>query len=229
MSSRTAFKRYASAMGHVTAKCIDAAADSIVDGTAPDRTIDAAASVLLHGFREIESTLETLSLIEAMIGVAAPRSRAVPKHEYLKFLIGAYLQEVYILEQRLTAYTTKIQRAYRFDATTILQSVQETFGGIVLFRGEHVHSKRYVDDRIDILQGMTFIESVIEGLHVKGEFEYRNVRNEWLEFVKGSNAATRAFIQDYFEYLLARITKDGVLILPRTGKGQHGHRIPLDT
>ncbi len=228
MSSRTAFERYAFAMGRVTAKCIDAAADSIIDGTEPDRIVDTAASVLLHGFREIESTLKTLSLIEAMIGVAAPRSRAVPKHEYLKFLIGAYLQEVYILEQRLTAYATKIQRAYRFDATTILKSIEETFSGIVRFRGEHVHSKRYADDRIDILQGIAFVESVIEGLHVTAELEYKNVRNEWLKFVKGSNAATRAFLQDYFEYLLTRIAKDGVLILPRTGKGQHGCAIPLD-
>jgi hypothetical protein len=60
------------------------------------------------------------------------------------------------------------------------------------------------------------------------ELEYKNVRNEWLKFVKGSNAATRAFLQDYFEYLLTRIAKDGVLIIPRAGKGQHGCAISLD-
>lgn len=229
MNSHTPFERYTSAMNCVVAKCIDSAADSLIDGTAPDPIIDTAATVLVYGFREIESTLKAIDLIETMIGVAAPRSRRVPKHEYLKFLIGAYLQEVYILEQRLTAYATKIGRAYkpRFDATAILQSIQKTFGSMVQLRGEHVHSKRYEDKRIDILQGLAFVESLVDDLHVTTELEYKNVQNEWLKFAKGRNTTIRAFLQYYFEYLLAGISEDGVLILPRTGRGQHGHTIPL--
>lgn len=230
MSSHTPFERYSFAMNRVIAKCIDSAADSAANGTTPDRTIDTAASVLVHGFREIESTLKALRLIEAMIGVAAPRSKLVPKHEYLKFLIGAYFQEVYILEQRLTKYAIKIQRTYRprFDATAILQSIQETFGGVVELRGEHVHLKRYSDMRIDILHGLVFVENLMDGLHVTAELEYKNVQTEWLKFAKERNAEIQIFLQHYFECLLAGISKDGILILPRTGRGQHSHAVPLD-
>ena len=35
------------------------------------------------------------------------------KDEYIKFLVGAYLQEVYVLEQRLSAYAKKTSRLYK--------------------------------------------------------------------------------------------------------------------
>ncbi len=230
MNPSHSFERYRKAMDLIVAKCIDSAADSIINGTVSDPAVSAAASVLLDGFREIESTLKTLSLIETMVRVAAPRSRSISKFEYLKFLIGAHLQELYILEQRLTTYAKKVSRAYktRIDEAPLVQSVLDTFDNLIKTRGEHVHVRRLEDKRIDLLRGAAFVEHLVEGIRIDTARKYKTIQAEWHASIKRNNVIAREFLEGYFECLLVGITQDGFLILPRTGKGHQPPAIKLD-
>ena len=90
-----------------------------------------------------------------------------------------------------------------------------------------MHVKRYTDTRLDILEGVAFVEQIFSGLNITAAREYVKIRDEWLCFVKNNNATTEAALEDYFGCLLAGITSDGILMLPRTGRG-YCHTIPLD-
>lgn len=215
-------------MSQVAGACIDGAAESIVAGRDQDRSLVAAAEVLLHGFQEIEHALQATELLEALVGSPAPRSATVSKHAYLKFLIGAYLQEVYILECRLTAYATKVRRVYtRVDEKAVSQMVREALGETVRLRGKHVHEKRQEDRRIDYLLGAASVAEVVPGLEAIVDAEYRKVRSEWRGQVKRGNAATRELLERYFAHLLAGVVKDGAVVLPRTGRGQPERKVNL--
>jgi len=184
-------------MDLIFAKCIDSATDSIINGTASDPAVSAAASVLLDGFREIESTLKTLSLIEAMLKVAPPRSRSISKFEYLKFVIGAHLQELYILDQRLTTYAKKVSRAYktRIDEAPLAQSVLDTFDSLIKTRGEHVHVRRFEDKRIDLLLGATFVEHLVEGIRINTAQKYKTIQAEWHTSIKKIIQSHESFLR----------------------------------
>lgn len=231
LSLDNSYTRYSKAMSAIAGERIDAAADSVIHGTKPNPALTSAMSLLVHGFREIETTLNALSLVEAMVKAPAPRSRSVSKFDYLTFLIGAHLQEIYILEQRLTTYAKKVGRAYRgkFDEEAFAQSIRDTFGALSKARGKHVHEKRFEDQRIDYLQGVAYVEHLVDLVRVKAAQDYRTIKAEWLASIKRSNATARSFLQGYFDQLLAAISTDGVLTLPRTGKGQPPYTVKLPT
>ena len=230
MNSHSAFIRYQNAMNKVAAMCVDLAATSIAEKTAPSRTIESATTTLVHGFTEISTTLDRLNLIDGLFSVAAPRSKSIEKHEYMNFLIGVYLQEVYILEQRLTAYATRMGRAYRtgVNVEELFESIQQTLGKIVKTRGAHVHVKRYSDERLEILSGITYIGELAESFHINATAHCKTVQREWQKTIKSNRAATLGLVNSYFSHLLSAITKDGLLFLPRTGREPHGPTIALD-
>lgn len=183
------------------------------------RSTDRAFEAVFLGFTEITNALEALTLTETLIGLAAPRSSKVEKDKYLKFLIGAYLQEVYILEQRLSAYATKLCRIYKLSSELprLLAVVRDAFGGIVRTRGSHVHSQRYSDQKLDILSTMAMVSRFQEEFTDEMHFEYKVAQLHWRKTVKANNAATRVLIDGYFDLLFPQISKAGKFVLPRTG------------
>jgi len=229
MSPQLRFAPYRAVINVVQGLCIDAAANAILMPGPADRSVDAAATILLAGFREIEASLRALSLIETLIGVAPPRSKHVNRSEYLIFLVGGYLQEVYLLDQRLDAYATRIGRAYkgRLHAAAIMTPIRHTLNAILRRRGAHVHESRFEDKRIGFLQGVAFVQHLIEGLEVTATRHYKRVHTEWHEQIKANNMVTVGLLEDYFGALLSAVSEQGHLILPRTGKGP-ARSVPLD-
>ena len=147
MNPQPPFAPYRAAMAVVQGLCIDASADAIARPSTSDSSIDAAATILLAGFREIDATHNALRLIETLTGVAPPGSKHVNRGEYLTFLVGSYLQEVYILDQRLDAYAKRVGRAYKgsLDPTAVMTPIRHIMNVILRRRGVHVHESRYED------------------------------------------------------------------------------------
>jgi hypothetical protein len=229
MKQQALFAPYRAAMNAVQGVCIDRSADAILNPATPDRSIDAAATILLAGFREIEATLNALGLVETLIGVAPPRSKRVDRSEYLTFLVGSYLQEVYILDQRLDAYAKRIGRAYkgRLDATAVMSPIRNTLNTILRRRGVHVHESRYEDRRLGFLQGVAYVQHLVEGLEVTATRHYKRVQAGWHEQIKANNLKTLGLLESYFAALFSAVSQQGRLILPRTGKGPT-RSIPID-
>jgi hypothetical protein len=131
-------------------------------------------------------------------------------------LWGAYLQEIYILEQRLTAYANKISRLYRLpDLPRIVKKmVYEPLEGIIKTRGLHVHATRYSDERLDMLSTLALFRSVGDELGENLEVGYKVAQIEWKKHVKRNDKDIRAIVDGYCDILLAVICVDGQLVFP---------------
>ena len=185
-------------------------------GESHELPTDGAFSDVFHGFTEIGSALETLALTEELLSLAPPRSKRVDKDNYIKFLVGSYLQEMYILEQRLTAYATKLSRLYRNRSLpgTVKRVVYEPLEGLINTRGAHVHQRRFSDERLDSVSTLALFRRVGHELGEDLEFEYKLAQLYWSKRVRENNLSTRRIVDQYCALLEAVICKDGKVTLP---------------
>lgn len=177
---------------------------------------DGVFSDIIHGFAEIGSALETLTLTEELLRLAPPRSKRVDKDCYLKFLVGSYLQEMYILEQRLTAYAKKLSRLYHSPSLPdmVRPVVYEPLEGLIKTRGTHVHQRRFSDERMDYVSSLAFCRLVGLEFGEDLEFEYKLTQLEWSKRVRENNRETRRIVNQYCALLEIVICKDGKVTMP---------------
>lgn len=171
---------------------------------------------IFYGFTDISATLDALKLTEILMGLSPPRSSKVKKDDYLKFLVGAYLQEVYILEQRLSAYGKKISRLYqRKDLPEkVKQIVYEPLEKIINTRGSHVHQERYTDEELNIVSMLVLLNHLKDAYGEDVQFEYAHARKKWKSRIEQNNKATESIVDQYFDLLFINMCKEGKLLLP---------------
>lgn len=178
---------------------------------------DGQFSDIFYGFTEIGSALDTLALTEELLRLAPPRSKRIDRDSYLKFLVGSYLQELYILEQRLTAYAKKLSRLYRRPSLPagVRRVVYEPLEDIINTRGAHVHQRRFTDERLDRVSTLALFRRVGHELGDDLEFEYKFAQLEWSKRVKDNNKVTREIVDQYCTLLKSVICRNGKIFLPR--------------
>lgn len=185
-------------------------------GESHELPTDGVFSEIFHGFTEIGGALEALALIEELLGLAPPRSKRVDKDNYIKFLVGSYLQEMYILEQRLTAYAKKLARLYRKPSLpgAVKNVVYEPLEGLINTRGAHVHQRRFSDERLDSVSTLALFRRVGHALGEDLEFEYKMAQLHWKKRVRENNQTTRRIVDQYCAILEVVICKDGKVAFP---------------
>jgi hypothetical protein len=171
---------------------------------------------IFNGFTEIGNALDALALVEILLRLAPPRSKRVDKDSYIKFLVGSYLQEMYILEQRLTAYATKLSRLYRKPSLpkAVRGVVFEPLEGLIGTRGAHVHQRRFSDEHLDSVTTFALFKRVGHELGDDLEFEYMRAQRQWGKRVKDNNLATRRIVDQYCALLEAVLCKHGKITFP---------------
>ncbi len=191
---------------------------------------------LFYGYIEIDSSYNSLKDIQIYIGRFPYGNTGVSKIAYLIYHIANYMNEIYILSQRLNAYLAKIGRLYQQDTQhqKVIASTKPTFkgvrdilGGIVTTRGTHVHKSRYKDkdtERLDLLRSFAnivlndaaFADFVVP-LRNYYESEYREVRQRWRKTIKKNNEALNELLNIYFGALLKILfDQNGNLIYPKS-------------
>jgi hypothetical protein len=104
---------------------------------------------LLKGYTEIERSVPVLVDVQTYyLRAAPPVSSRITMRRHFDFVIGAYLNEMYILSTRLERYLKQIGRAVGLKNATLRKCndlFQRMFGDIVAIRGRHVHETRFVD------------------------------------------------------------------------------------
>lgn len=122
---------------------------------------------IFRQFTEIHSCLERLKDFETYISKFPFQKTRVSRHTYLQFIVEAHLNEIYILRERLVAFSKLIDRAYRKDveakkyasnATVMENYVVESLSGFARVRGAHIHAHRYSHDDIDRLGLIAILE-----------------------------------------------------------------------
>jgi len=184
------------------------------------------------GFFEITGSYERLLDIETYITKFPFRKSRVTKTRYLRFIFEAYLQEIYILRERLISFLTIIARSFRKTSrnehvnkvsTMLSKMVIKSFDKIIAIRGFHVHSYRYSEKDFDILNSLEVMTNLEPDVDTKltgllksyYEISHRTVRKKSHQRIKENNAVVRKILDAFFESLfMVLFDRDGNVIFP---------------
>jgi hypothetical protein len=195
--------------------------DAGPDVAAPDLTErERYVGGLVWHFSEVALAAETLKDIEFYIRLFPYDVSKISKHRHLQFLVEAYLHEIYILEQRLSAHLKFIERQHKADprlsqvkarCQTLKKDIQIYLKELVSTRGSHVHETRFSDRRLGRLAafellGMPDNRDKDEGkmataMRARYESEYRKARTRFREWIRKTNSQMSALLDLYFQTL----------------------------
>ena len=182
-------------------------------------------SRLWWGYVEIENSYEVLPDVAIYIRRFPSNLGGIPKVRYLQYHIGNFLNEVYILQQRLDAYTKTVTRSYRKDDRLKAMEAQlnslnkylSGFSRIVEVRGSHVHVVRYSDEGLDRLSLYELLSRGSEPreYRVLFQFHLRETRKKWIRIIGDSVEKIQQTLNAYFDVLNEIIfDSNGELIVP---------------
>jgi len=167
---------------------------------------------LFHGFSEIVGSFNNLLDIETYIGRFPYGNTRITKVRHLGYHIGNFLNEVYILKERLLAYLTRIGRLYKGDSShsdilrkihPLFRLVKKNLDNILKVRGRHVHRLRYSDRALDKLSTLEVLSINIGRQQYTSsyEYQYKHIRKEWKNKVASINEEIKKILDQYFEQL----------------------------
>ena len=183
---------------------------------------------LFKSLSEIASSYESIQHISVYIGIFPFQKKGISKYSYLRYNIENYLHELYILEQRLTAYLKIIERIYKkskinpqvdLASKQLRVVVTEAFSGYVKARGSHVHCNRYSDKDIDRLSMFDTLsklqdEQFVRNFELLYKIAYKDIRKKWKKRILDDIRSIHKLNEMYFGSIHKIITKNGVLINP---------------
>ena len=148
-----------------------------------------------------------------------PRGLTNAKADYLAFIVHAYLNEIYILEQRMGLYLKQLTRASSKKSEVhknlkrigpeLTELILASFGDVSNIRGEHVHRESFSDPGIERL-------SAFELMHKTGNqaqffkpyrSEMKRVRKSFDERFESNEAALNTLMSPYYQKLSEAIFK----------------------
>ena len=183
---------------------------------------------LFRPFSEIDSSYESIQHISIYVGVFPFQKKGISRYSYLRYNIENYLNELYILEQRLLAYLKIIERIYKkskiksqVNSTTkqLRIIVTKSFDGYVRARGSHIHCNRYSDKDIDRLSMFDTLsksqdKQFVRNLELLHKIAYKDIRKKWKKRILDDIKSIHKLNEMYFGSIHKIIVKNGVLINP---------------
>jgi len=179
--------------------------------------------IIFTEFNEISSSLENIRLTLSFISIIPPKSKKINRSDYLKYHVHVYLQEIYILKERLNEYATIIQRKYskinkgidiKEFMKPLFQLIKITFKDITNARSQHVHSERFSDNDLDWLSSTTFLSKFHQEYEIPSKMAYKKASQKWKKTIKNNIEEINKIIDIYFDTIYVIITKQNNLLLP---------------
>jgi hypothetical protein len=176
--------------------------------TPPSRRDDLFLDRLMDEFVEIKHTFDRLRDSEIYIRQYPFRTRKLDKVRYLRAMIEAHLNEIYVLAQRLEAMAKFITRAYRRDARAVeikrsmdevVTLVQQSLKDVNAARGHHVHRARFQDRELRQLGMMWIVAQRKPDLTSNFETVYRGIKRSKLKWVTDNNALIEKLLDECFK------------------------------
>lgn len=146
----------------------------------------------------------------------------VQKVDYLKFIYSAYLNEIYILQSRISKITKTIKRSlkeykqeknFNDDFNVIDNSTNNAIGRfkkIIEIRGAHVHVKRYTTKIIDNVESYEFISNFecTEKYKIAFKDEIKELKKKYVNKIKKNQEQIekilKLYLQDINDFLLKK-------------------------
>lgn len=197
--------------------------DEITNGTEVDLPEREFIDILYHNFYDIMETYEALELSGALLSVKGPRSNKISEDKYCRYVINTYLQDMYILKERLNSYATKIKRIHNGLGRTqivelliepVFDVIKSSFKGIVDTRGSHVHQRRYTDTTLDDASLFSSTAKSDPKFSPVSKASIELLKEEWGERIKVNNAKVKELLNYYFACLYGVIQENQKVIVP---------------
>ncbi|HIP33552.1 MAG TPA: hypothetical protein EYG89_02200 [Bacteroidia bacterium] len=226
MSTLNGYEKFEKLMADFIPKFVEPIAKQKLEDPSFFSTQNDMEFIIFNGFSEISSSLDTLRLIELFIKTNPPKENGINYSNYLTYHVHNYLQEMYILKERLKTYSKKIQRKYnKVIDEEVLKATVESLMKIVLealncitgdggVRNLHVHSEKFKDDELNWLSSTTFLANFHDEFKIQSEIAYETAKNKWQNTVENNNKELSKLIDIYFNTIYTIISIDDKVILP---------------
>jgi hypothetical protein len=175
-----------------------------------------------HEFTEIHASIERLD--QSLVYLRHyPRSRAFRFHglseaDWLRYHIEAYLQETYILFQRLSRFLRKIEKVAisardkngLSSANRLKAILDASFNSVVTVRSGHVHEYRFRDDELRNLDSLVLLTKTgkLSGLRALRSVQYVAALNKWRKQLLRNNKEIQKLCVALFEQTTKILTRN---------------------
>ncbi len=176
-------------------------------------------------FIEIHATYQALLDHEIYMARFPFRKTRLTPPRHLRHVIESYLNEIYILYERINAFLTILERLYRADARgkaiaaeshALRESAGKALKTFVNVRGGHIHKARFHNDdllRLDALDSLLrerASDDVSRSLKPYYATESRRIRTFWKQHLSRNNTNAKELLDTIFSKLQPHVfTRDG--------------------
>ena len=176
-------------------------------------------------FTGIQEAIDNLDLCLSFVSARTPRKKGLKLDSYLNYHIAFYLQEIYILKERLKKYAIKIMRlrkrlGHRVDRKTykkFIDMVEQSLAPAINARGSHVHDRPFNDERMRMLGAYSFLAvqrpdetNWLEYARV----EYAEIKRNWVTQLVANKQEINKLLDAYFSFLHIEVFASGLLVSP---------------
>jgi len=186
---------------------------------------------MFGAFNELQKSFETLEDIAFYVARFPYRNTRVTPERHLQFCVEAYLNEVYLLQERLLAFVKLVERQYKKDKDeafariqfqSLADSIRQSLKGVVGARATHVHEVRFTDPDIDRLSMIALLSRNRDGKsdelrRVYFRLEYDDAKGKWRDKLSQNNKTIRSMLDMVYDNLYGLIfeTTTGELRIPK--------------
>lgn len=176
---------------------------------------------IFWGSVEIWECQEALKDIETYLSRNPYSKLGVDKHRYLlRYHVTNYFHEMYILQERLRAFTTSLVRKYcrnaPADCAAISGAGEQTVAGLsefVAVRGLHVHERRFTSRQLHRLADLEILRNETRDdersiFATIADSEFREQRTHWKKVIRQQNLLTGQILDVFFETLHPSLFRD---------------------
>jgi hypothetical protein len=161
-----------------------------------------------YGFTAIKDAIDNLDLCASFIAAPVPRRKGLNYDRYLRYHLTFYLQEVYILSERLERYATLMYRRRKRlnpgDNTdkrlaSLIDRLRGSFGGIAATRGSHVHTTPFDDESLRLVGILSTLAVDLEQPQYAEEarFSYREAKRYWNKKIEANKKAITKLLDQF--------------------------------
>ncbi len=186
------------------------------------------ANKIFRPMSEIIKTIEAIENISVYIKTFPYRKYQISNLSYLQYHVENYLNEVYILKNRLISYLNILEKSYGKSeikneipktVKPLYTQISTAFKGYVNVRGSHVHELRFSNKEFDRLSTLELFSRSKDSFGNISRFYYqegyRKLRRKWTNKIKLDIQVIHKLLDNYFEQLSSILFKNGKLVIPK--------------
>lgn len=185
---------------------------------------DKLALKLFNYYSEIEQSYDRLLDAEIYIKRFPFRNTRIKKVNYLEHQVTTYLNEVYILQERLKINLKIIEKCYKQNRNILTvkkqtkkvnKIISDSFKNIIDTRGMHIHEQSFSDPDLNQLMLMESFLEEIPTLNLFYRLKYNQARKKWKGIIEKNNKDTETVLIKYYYYTYPLVfNRNGKLIIP---------------